>query len=263
MLNTLRAAALSGRSPDLAIFEWSAPDGCPLNDLDGWRQANPGLGYFRSLRKLALDMVIDDPETFRTECLCQHVVALDVLVQPGAWQGCNDPQLTLNAVRHRVVACFEVAPDGAHAVLIAAARLGDGLVGVDVIKAWTDLKSAERDLPDLLARVKQKAFGWFPEGPAAGMATTLRGVRGSRELRGSEVTELCQEYVETIRRLGLRHRNDPLLSTHTLAARKAVVSDGYRFTRKGGHVDAAYAAAGAVRLAQTMPIREDSGVWVA
>ena len=262
VLNKLRAAAMSGASPDIAIFEWSAPDGCPLTDIEGWRQANPGLGYYRSLRKLAVDMLIDEAEVFRTECLCQTVVALDTLVNPSAWKGCADPHLTLDSVRSRVVACFEVAPDSAHAVLVSAAKLDDGRIGLDVVKAWKDLKTAELELPELLARVKPKLFGWFPEGPAAEMATKLRRVRGQREIKGAAVTESCQEYVGAIHRDAVRHRNDPLLSTHTIAARKAPVSDGYRFTRKGGHVDAAYAAAGARMLADNVSIRSDSGVWV-
>jgi hypothetical protein len=50
------------------------------------------------------------------------------------------------------------------------------------------------------------------------------------------------------------HPDDPLLNAHIAGTSKLRTGDGWRFARKGaGHVDAAYAAAGAVRLARTLP----------
>ena len=263
VLNTLRAAALADNpDPALGMFEWSASDGSAIDDVEAWQQANPALGHTLTVEALRLALATDTPEVFRTECMCQHVRALDVLVNPDAWLACADPMLTLDGVRDRVVACFEVAPDGAHAVLVAAARFDDGRIGLDVVKAWSDLNLAKRDLPDLLDRVKAVSLGWFPSGPAAELGYILRAQRGSHEITGGSVTEACQAYVGAIHRGMVRHRNDPLLSTHTVSARKFQVSDGYRFTRKGGHVDAAYAAAGALMLAASAPVRVGSGVWV-
>jgi phage terminase large subunit-like protein len=31
------------RDPSLCLLEWSAPDGCELDDRKAWAQANPGL----------------------------------------------------------------------------------------------------------------------------------------------------------------------------------------------------------------------------
>ena len=44
VLNQLRDAALSGRDPSICLIEYSAEDGCELDDTEGWRHANPGLG---------------------------------------------------------------------------------------------------------------------------------------------------------------------------------------------------------------------------
>jgi len=47
------------------------------------------------------------------------------------------------------------------------------------------------------------------------------------------------------------------------AAQKLTVVDGWRFTRRGGgHVDAAYATAGAVQVARMMPERKRAGVRI-
>jgi len=252
VLNTLRAAALSGRSPDLAIFEWSAKDGAALNDLEAWKAANPALGFMRSLRRLALDMVTDDPETFRTECLCQRVIALDILFDPDAWRNCSDPEMTLDAEKPRIYCCLDVAPDGMHGTLVAAAVTLDGKVKLEVIKAWSakTMINIESDMKELLAEIRPKGFGWFPAGPAAAYAAQLRGLRRSKEITAP--TEACQELVRLARDQLLIHANDPLLSAHVIGARKFPVGDGYRFIRRGaGHVDAAYAAAGAAHLAQS------------
>lgn len=253
--------------PDsIGVFEWSAPDGCPIFDREGNCHANPALGYgMLTKRKLAAFRRADpSAEVYRTESLCQRQQALDILIAPGKWKHCRDPQLSLASVRSRTVAVFEVSPDGQHATLITVAKFDDGRFGLDVAASWNDLRQAEKDLSGHLDRIKPRVFGWFPDGPAAQFAGMLRKIKGQKEIKGKEVTEACMTFVGTINRLLIRHGNDPLLTAHVIGARKLEVSDGYRFVRKGaGHVDAAYAAAGGVMLAEALPPPpKTSGVWV-
>jgi hypothetical protein len=52
----------------------------------------------------------------------------------------------------------------------------------------------------------------------------------------------------------LLHPDDDLLNAHVNGSQRKDSGDGWRFVRRGaGHVDAAYAAAGAVHLARTLP----------
>jgi len=95
VLNQLRDAAMQGilaaaepgntsdeapedPSDGLALFEWSAPEGCELSDPDGWAQAMPGLGY-GTITEAAVRSALatDSPAVFRTELLCQRVPTLD------------------------------------------------------------------------------------------------------------------------------------------------------------------------------------------
>lgn len=280
VLNTIRAAAIAGVDVDpdtddtdaaaiegdsIGIFEWSAEDGCPIADPAGNMHANPALGYgMMTRRKLAAFRRSDSPEVYRTESLCQRQQSLDILVSAEKWKHCRDPQLSLAAVRSRVVVVFEVSPDGHHATLIAVAKFDDGRFGLDVVASWDDLKKAIAELPEHLDRVKPRVFGWFPDGPAAAFAGILRKIKNQQEIKGKQVTEACMTLVGTINRLAVRHGDDPLLTAHIIGARKLEVSDGYRFVRKGaGHVDAAYAAAGGVALAESLPAApKTSGVWV-
>ena len=71
------------------------------------------------------------------------------------------------------------------------------------------------------------------------------------------VAEICQGLADLARGRRVVHADQDLLNAHVQYASKLPSGDGWRFTRKGGgetgHVDAAYAAAGAVNLALTMP----------
>jgi hypothetical protein len=274
VLNQLQAAGRAGTDPALCLIEYSAPDGCELDDEEAWAQANPALGYTDGVSEAAIRSSLgqDPPEIFRTEVMCQRVANLDAAIDHASWDNCADVTGTLEAHRGRIAACLDVAPDGKHATLAVAATLADGRPRVEITAAWDSTEAARAELPALLAEIKPSAFGWYPSGPAAGIATTLRPLAirynkrpgGKREpgdvpedgaITGARVTEACQELADLARALRVVHPADPLLDAHVRAASKLNSGDGWRFTRKGGggHVDAAYAAAGAVKLALTIP----------
>ena len=263
VLNQLRDAALAGRDPSIGLFEWSAPDGCELDDRRAWQQANPGLGYVISEQAIRSALGTDPPEVFRTEVLCQRVDHLDAAVDASAWKACADAQGSLRGQRDRLGACFDVAPDGAHATLAAAAVLGDGRVRVQVIKAWRSTDEARFQLADVLDELQPVQFAWYPSGPAAALAPILRARPNSIELTGGKVGEACQGLADLATTRRAVHPDDPLLNAHIASSSKLHTGDGWRFTRRGaGHCDAAYAAAGAAYLAQTMPAPSKQGLRI-
>jgi hypothetical protein len=253
VLNALRESALAGADPSVGVFEWSAPDGCELDDVQAWAQGSPGLGRTITAGAIRSALATDPPAVFRTEVLCQRVETLDAAVPAAAWRDCADPSATLDGHRDRVAACLDVAPDGAHVTLAAAAVLPDGRCRVEVVAAWSSPGQARAELAGLLVRVKPRAVGWFPGGPGAALAADLAGVRNAEEIRG-DVTAVCQGFAEQVSARRVLHNADPLLTAHVSAAQKLYQGDGWRFARRDvGHVDAAYAAAGAVHLARTLP----------
>jgi hypothetical protein len=271
VLNQLQGIGEAGTDPSLCLLEWSAPEGCELDDETAWQQANPGLGYTVSEAAIRSALGTDPPEVFRTEVLCQRVPNLDSAIDAGAWANCADAMGSLEEHKGRIAACLDVAPDGRHATLVLAAKLANGRPRLEVAAAWATTDAVRAELPALLAKIKPVAFGWYPSGPAAAIATTLRplalkynrhpgGKRADSEIPedgaifGARVAEACQELADLVRAGRVVHPGDPLLDAHIRAASKLYTGDGWRFTRKGeGHVDAAYAAAGAVRAALTMP----------
>lgn len=270
VLDSLRTSALgfieSGEGdPRLGLFEWSAPDDSDPLDPEAWAAANPNLGRRQdldSLRGTALRAVKAggaELAGFKTEMLCMRVRLLSPAIDPGAWRACEE-EGDLSGVRDRVAVCLDVAPDGKHAALVAAAVLSDGRVRVEVVRAWDGTDEVRRDLKRVLARVRPRAVGWFPNGPAAALAADLTGQQSwlpkgavVEEIRG-EMAAVAMGFEEQVRNSRIAHVRDPLLDAHITGAERLKRGDAWVFSRRGGgHVDAAYAAAGAVHLARTLP----------
>jgi hypothetical protein len=277
VLIALRKGAMTGKDRRLGHFEWSAPDGCDIEDPAAWAAANPNLGYRIDVDSIAGAAALAkqnggaEEAGYRTEVLCMHVRALDAAVDPSAWQN-STIDGTLDEYRSRIVLCLDIAPDGQHATLAAAAVTRPGVTRVEIVAAWSGLGCTQQlraDLPGWIARVKPRALAWFPNGPAAALAADLGKVkRPGWPPRGVKVEEIrqdmaavCMGFAEQVRAGGVEHSTDPLLDAHVLDTEKLRRGDTYVFSRKGkGHCDGAYAAAGAVHLARTLPRRPSTHV---
>lgn len=276
VLNDLRESALGFLDAGtgdyrLGIFEWSADDDADPEDPAALAQANPNLGT-----RLDPEALLGDAARavakggqaltgFKTESMCIRVKMLDPAIDPGAWRRCLDVG-DLSGLRNRVALALDVAPDGLHATLTAAAVLADGRVRVEPVKAWEGPAASarlRRELPGLVARVRPQVVGWFPTGPAAALAADLGKREGRRdwpppgvtvsEVRG-DVAAVCMGFAELVTAGQVAHSDDPLLNAHVGGAERLKRGDVWVFSRKGeGHVDAVYAAAAAAHLARTMP----------
>lgn len=253
VLNQLLEVARAGTDPTIFLAEYSAEDDCELDDWDQIRQANPNLGRRISPDAIRTALSTDPPEVFRTEVLCQRVAHLNSAISGTAWAALADAGGIFDMKRRTVVACVDVAPDGEHVSLLVGKKTDDDRVRVAVAGAWDSTEAARGELVKLLDRIRPKATGWFPGGPAAALGHILRKRQGAVEFTGAEVAELCQELADNVKASKIIHPGDALLDDHITQAEKLKVSDGWRFARDGGHVDAAYACAGVVHLALTQP----------
>jgi len=258
--------------PRLGLLEWSAPDGVDVLDQRGWAAANPNLG-----RRLDVDTIAGAAVRaaklggaveagFRTEVLCQRVKALDAAVDAAKWAACRVVG-DMSGLRGAVALCVDVSPDLQHATVAAAAPMADGRVRVEGVAAFAggaataELRAA---LPGLVRKVRPRVLGWIPGGPGAALVADLAERKGRAgwpppgvavvEI-GAEVPSICMGLADMVHTLALAHAGEALLTRHVTAASKLPMpGDRWRFQRKGeGHCDAAYAAAGAVHLARTLP----------
>lgn len=115
-------AAAADRATTLGIFEWSAPDGCAVDDRRGWAAAAPALGHTMGEAALVAALETDPEDVFRTEVLCQWVAATDAAFDPSAWASLAD----VDAPRGDVVTfALDVAPDHSSASVAVAWRRSD------------------------------------------------------------------------------------------------------------------------------------------
>jgi hypothetical protein len=301
VLRDLRADAIgyinSGEGdPSLGLFEWSAPPGASPVDIDALAQANPNLGH-PPYGRIDPDALLTEARTamrqggeklagFRTERMCQWVDQMDPVITPDEWKACLVPG-DLADVRDAVVLMLDVSVDGLHASLVAAAVVpdprpplekttvddddqdaldDDRIVRVEPVATWEGPRCARelrRDLPGWVRKVRPRAVGWFPNGPAAELAADMAenesidwppaGVE-VEEIR-RDVPAVCMGWAGQVRAALIVHSGDPELTAQNISAEKLPRQNGtFVFTRSGvGHVDMAYAAAGAAHLARTLP----------
>lgn len=279
VLDELRTTALdfieTGKGdPRLFLAEWSSPTGSDPADPHALAYANPDLGnriQTDALIGQALQAKAAGGETlarFKTEIMCQKVHLLDPAIDPGLWDdaGTGDP-VDLAAHRRSTALCFDVALDGSHATLVAAATI-DGITHVEVVQRWTGFgctKALRADLPGVVARLRPRVVGWYPGGPAAAVAADLTARRSGRgawpprnvrveELR-VEVPAVCMGLAEVVGAGQVRHPRDDMLTTHVEATQKLRRGEAqWTFTRRSSApIDGTYALAGAVHLARTLP----------
>lgn len=290
-LHSLRKSALTGLKekngkPGLFIAEWSGQKGADtefrakgVTDavIEAIARANPTVGremrWDAMLTQAEKVFASGDPEMingFIIEVLCMQVDQVDPAIDQFAWTECNKGG-ALDALRDRIAMVFDVSLDGLHVTLTAAARRDDGVVVLDVVKAWDGPQAraqARKEIAGLVRKIKPRAFGWFPGGPAAVMAAEMAKRRARpgepawppkgvdvAEIR-DDATSACMGFADLVIARQISHGDDPLQNGHVLAADKLDQGERWRFMRRGaGQCDAAYAAAGAVHVARTVKPR--------
>jgi phage terminase large subunit-like protein len=252
------------------LAAWSSPLGADPCDLEALAYANPNLGH-----RIPPDALLGEAITakraggetlirFRIERMCQRVDLLDPAIDVDAWRNSGTGQpLDLAKHRRQLALAFDVALDGSHCTLMAAAVV-DGLVHVEVVKKWHGFgatKALRAELPGLVAKIRPRVLVWLPSGPAAAVAAALAEKRGQwpprrvevREVR-SDVAQICMGAAEIVSAGELRHPRDPMLDQHVGQTGKAPRGDQWVFARRGsGPIDGTYAMAAAVDAARTLP----------
>lgn len=269
VLNSLRESALAKTDERLGLFEYSAPDNCDILDPQMWAYSNPNLGYrididtIRGAALRAADRGGEEEAGFRTEVLCQRVRRLNAAVDPGRWNSSASKGSLGQVSRRQIALCLDIAPDGQHATLCAAAQVRPDIYRVEVVAAWSGIgcsKALRDDLPGWLEKVKPYSVGYFPGGPGAALAADMATRPGfpphgiKMQAIKSEAPAVCMGLADLVQSGAVEHPDDQLMNAHILSAEKLPRGEGWVYSRKGqGHVDAAYAAAGAVHLARLVP----------
>lgn len=299
VLNDQRDAALAYINSGvgdyrLGMFEYSAEDHADPLSLEAHLQANPNFGYridgeaLMGKARVAVAKGGKILASHKTEYLCIRVRHSDPAVDEQKWLDCFDPG-DLSRYRDRVTLCFDMSLDETHAMLVAAAVLPDGRVRIETVAMWDIVvlnakgQLFDRQFRKHVEKVRARALGWMPKGPAAAKMATILGAKVNEEsgkfefkgkrpawlpaqttiapLRG-EVPAVCMGFASEVRTLNIAHNGDPVLRTHICGASKQYVGDSWVAARREpGQTDVNdalpcdgyYASAGAVFLARTLP----------
>jgi hypothetical protein len=166
------------RDVSLGLFEWSAPDGCAKDDVDGILQANPSIGYGVMTVQSALSDIDSMTDAgYRTEVLCQWVTSrVDSYIDVKEWAACHAlPDGVSIARGSRTVWALDTSEDDM-TWLAAAVLTTDGR-------------------PFVTTRVKRTGMLWVPK-----FMTELAEKSGHREVvvqgrgcRAAEFAPLLEE----------------------------------------------------------------------
>lgn len=115
----------------IGLFEWSAPDGCAPDDVDGILQANPSIGSpgcAVTVKSCLSDAATMPDAGYRTEVLCQWVTAqVDSYIDVREWRDLQvQPADVVIPRGGRTVWGFDVSSDRRTGWLAAATLTDDG-----------------------------------------------------------------------------------------------------------------------------------------
>ena len=292
VLNDKRGAALDfiteiekGADPRSAgdyrfgLFEYSAPEDSDPEDPYALACANPNMGADHD-HALDPEVLMGDAHTavlagdealttFKIEVMCISVPKIEAAIDATAWIGLQS-EGDLSGYRSRIAACIDLSPDQMHATLVAAARISATQSRVEVVRAWSGAGCVARmrsELPGLILKMRPKTLGWMPGGPAAAVAADMRTKARNWPPPGTKLEEItgessaiCMGFAEQVTSAAVVYALDDLLTAHVTQAEKQKRGGTWVFARSdGGHVDAAYAAAGALHLARQLPLTQGRG----
>lgn len=178
----------------LAIFEWSAPPGCSVWDRQGWRQANPSLGYTITEKVIASDAATDSEAVFRTECLCQWVETVRAEPFPeGAWDAGTEEESAI-APESALAFGLDVSGDRTHAAIAVAGWRADGRAHVELVAYRAGTAWPLTWLSEHAPKYPGMRVAWQKRGaPVSSMADELCAVGGIEpfEAEGRDLAAWC------------------------------------------------------------------------
>lgn len=223
VLNELQHRGTSDDPGDLAYLEWSADPLRPVDDENGWREANPSMGYpggqtMRGMRALFRKyQAANELSIFETEHLCRWVVSMaPAAVSDAAWQSARG--VTEEPVRPFMG--ISVSSDGRRASVAYAWRQTDGTLGL-IVRDFSgqpiNAKSLAIDLEQQAKADRVQLVGFDPWTDQ----DLARYFPKAKAINGQEYANASERFVRAIETGELRWQHaEPVSADRPFTARK-------------------------------------------
>lgn len=222
------------------LFEWSAPEGCELDDPDAILQANPSIGYGFMTWDMVMSDLANDPESvFRTEVLCQWVTAMvDTYIDPRAWQLCADRS---SQPIGRLMLGVDTSADRSKSYVAVAGVRADGLVHCEVIMERTGMLWVPAFVAEVAAKQNISTVAIQARGAPATEFIPLLTEQGLTvfEVGGTWLGASAGQLRDKVRDKRLRHLDQPLLNMAVAGGVTRKLGDIRVWDRVGSVVDIA------------------------
>jgi hypothetical protein len=262
VLNNLRQRALDkiekDTDDDINFMEWSAAPHRKLNDVEGWKEANPALG--RTIDISAIKARMSDPtEVFMTECLSMWVTTMNSPWALGSWNSCMQPNLELKPDRPTWLG-LEISPERTNWALTGTQVLNDGSIAVGLMECV----ESEYAIDDLViaGRVSEWAKHYNAEAIVANrfsgdsVVAKLRQAGINAEvIKGSDYYQACDATLSAMSGGRLAHSNQPDLTASVNSCIKKANESGAWYIMRRQQSTAAISMVLAVFKAEQYGIR--------
>jgi len=219
VLNAMRQRALDkiekNLDDPLCYMEWSARPDRKLNDIEGWKEANPALG-----RTITVDAIkarlSDPPEIFQTEVLCQWVETMNGAFEQGSFNACIKPNLTLMPDRPTWLG-VEISPERNAWALTGTQILEDKTIAVGLME-FTESDNVIDDL-QIAGKIAEWARHYNAEEVIANRFTGDSVVAKLKQaginanlIKGADYFTACDQVLSAMSGGRLAHSNQPELT---------------------------------------------------
>ena len=247
VLNEQRRRALTFASDRMGYYEYSAPAGTSVDDIEGWKMANPAMGYTINEQNIKDAAIFDSPDAFKTETLCMWVDAID---SPWPMQVWNDSKqdialedglptwMAVDLNFNRELACLITLQqrENGYGVFLHEWKKEGGINDLELAGEIATLTRRYR--PRVLAYDPNTAGYIAPRLAQAGIPVA------PTPWNSAGFAIMCDQTLNAMQSGQLIHPDQPTLHSHLVSCARRPASDGgWRIARRAAQVPISAAVA--------------------
>lgn len=235
-------------------------EGCALDDVELWRQANPAIDRRISVGFIKTERRTLPPDEFMRERLCwweepeESVDGLPVEV----WAECLDAESQVDPVAFGVFPAVDLS----WTAVAAVGQRVDGLTHIEVVEYLPGTEWVAARCADLVATYGVPV-AVMPSGPRSSIGEDLAkaGVV-PLEAKAADLMAGCGALLDRVLRRTIRHIGQPELDLSVAKGRRRLVGDAWTWALRASGVDISPIVAGTLALwAATQPVEDDTSVY--